>query len=392
MKLIHCWLGLLAVGILAFVGGCKVTEPPPPTPALPPPVKIGAILPLSGEFKNYGKELLFGINLKIKEINELGGIDGRKLKLTVIDNESKANRTAAAMRKMAEQQIFIVIGAYSTSATLSLKADAEKHKITVLAPTATNDVVTERNQYMFRTCFSDSYQGKVLGHYAVKHRKLGKVGVMLNMDEDGIYSRDLGKATCDAIVAEGGKIVGKEGYNRNQTTYVTQIKKIIDAGADSIFIPSYQEEAAIMIKEARDLGFRGEIFGGDGWDEPSLFEKIAPLPGKCFFSTMFAVSYDSPQTRRFISSVREIYRREPTLCEAQGFDTVGVIAVAVKNSVFDSDIRKALYEIKNYHGVTGDITIGKDRNAIKTVFIKEIVKLPTGYYGPEFVEAIESDK
>lgn len=390
MKKMYSWLSLLGISmVFCLVSGCKVTQPPPTTPAQPPPVKIGAILPMSGEFKKYGKDLLFGINLKIDEINAAGGIDGRKLKLTVIDNESKANKTAPAMRKMADNKIFIVIGAYSTAATLSLKPDAEKYKITVLAPTATNDVITERNDYVFRTCFSDSYQGKVLGHYAVRHRNLKQIGVLLNMDEDGTYSRDLGKAACDSIVAEGGKIVAKEGYNRNQTTYIPQLQKILDAGVDGIFIPCYQEEAATMIKEARELGYRGQIFGGDGWDEQSLFEKISPLPGKCFFSTMFSVSYDTKQTRRFLSTVREITRMEPSLCNAQGYDTVGIIAVAVKNSVFDSDIRKALFEIKDYPGVTGNITINKDRNAVKTIFIKEIVKLPSGYYGPEFVEAIE---
>lgn len=379
--------------LLIFICGCTVLPPPKTLPSLTEPkaVKIGAILPMSGEFKSYGKELLYGINLKIDEINKAGGIDGRKLKLTLLDNESKANKTAVAMRKMADNKIYIVIGAYSTASTLSLKADAEKYKITVVAPTATNDLITERNEYVFRSCFSDSYQGKVLGHYAVKHKKLTKIGMMLNMDEDGTYSRDLGKATCDSIAANGGKVVAKEGYNRNAKTFIPQLQKIMDAGVDGIFIPAYQEETATMIKEARELGYRGCIFGGDGWDEKSVLDQISPLPGKCFYSTMFAVSYDTPQTRKFLALVKQQTRLEPTLCQAQGYDTVGIIAEAVKNSVFDSDIRKALYKISNYPGVTGNITINAERNALKTIFIKEIVKLETGGYGPEFVTAIEPD-
>ncbi len=374
---------VLAATVILIISGCK-------TPPHPEPVKVGVILPMSGEFAPYGKKVFFGIKLMADEINANGGIENRKIDLVLVDNESKADKTAVGLRLLAEKKIFIVIGAYTSADTFALKPDAFKYKVTVVSPMATNDLVTERNEYIFRTCFSDSFQGKAIGRFAVQKMQLDKIGVMLNIDENGTYSRDLGRATTGEIVASGGKVLTIEGYYRKSDTYVSQLLSIVNSGVNGIFIPSYAEEAAKMINEARKLGFQGYIFGGDGWDEDAFFNQLEPAPGHCFFVSMFSARYDSPETRHFLEKVRkETGGREPGVCEAQGYDTMGIVAQAIQNSVSEADIRAALYNIKDYSGVTGKISINADRNAVKSLFIKEVVKKTDGFFGPRLIAVID---
>ncbi|MHB9139083.1 MAG: ABC transporter substrate-binding protein [Victivallaceae bacterium] len=375
-------LGLIALGLF-IIAGCK-------TPPTPDPVRIGVILPMSGEFAPYGKKLFAGIKLKADELNNEGGIDCRRVELVLADNESSVSKTAVALRKIAEQKIFIVIGGYTSADAFALKPDALKYKVTVIAPMATNDLVTERNPYIFRTCFSDSFQGKAIGRFAVEKMQLDKIGVMLNIDENGTYSRDLGRSTADGINTAGGKVAIVEGYYRKSTTYVPQLKKIMDADVNGIFIPSYPEEAAKMINESRKLGYQGYIFGGDGWDEDDFFKQLGATPGPCFFASMFSARYDSPETRHFLEKFHaETGGKSPGVCEAQGYDTMSIVAEAVRNSIFDYDIRAALYNIKDYPGVTGRITIDSNRNAIKSLFIKEVIKKADGFFGPRLIAVID---
>ena len=375
-------LGLIALSLFIF-SGCK-------TPPMPEPVRIGVILPMSGEFAPYGKKLFAGIKLKADEINTEGGIDCRSIELVLADNESSITKTAVALRKIAEQKIFIVIGGYTSAEAFALKPDALKYKVTVISPMATNDLVTERNDYIFRTCFSDSFQGKAIGRFAVEKMQLDKIGVMLNIDENGTYSRDLGRSTAGEIIAAGGKVAIVEGYYRKSTDYIPQLKNIMNAGINGIFIPAYPEEAAKMINESRKLGYQGYIFGGDGWDEDDFFKQLGPTPGPCFFASMFSARYDSPETRHFLEKFHaETGGKSPGVCEAQGYDTMSIVAEAVRNSIFDSDIRAALYNIKDYPCVTGRITIDSDRNAIKSLFIKEITKKADGFFGPRLIAVID---
>ena len=374
---------VLAATVILVIAGCK-------SPPQPESVKVGVILPMSGEFAPYGKKVFFGIKLMADEINTNGGLDCRKIDLVLIDNESRVEKSAVALRTLAEHKIFIVIGAYTSADTFALKPDALKYKVTVISPMATNDLVTERNPYIFRTCFSDSFQGKAIGRFAVNKMQLDKIGVMLNIDENGTYSRDLGRATTGEIIASGGKVLTVEGYYRKSDTYVPQLKNILNAGVNGIFIPSYAEEAAKMINEARKLGFQGYMFGGDGWDEDTFFNQLDATPGHCFFVSMFSARYDSPETRHFLEKMRtETGGREPGVCEAQGYDTMGIVAKAIQNSVFEYDIRDALYNIKDYPGVTGKISIDSDRNAIKSLFIKEVVKKTDGFFGPRLIAVID---
>ena len=374
---------VLVAAAMLIIAGCK-------TPPKMEPVKVGVILPMSGEFAPYGKKLFFGIKLMADEINLNGGIEGRKIDLALVDNESKVDQTAVALRTLAEKKIFIVIGAYTSADTFALKPDALKYKVTVISPIATNDLVTERNPYIFRTCYSDSFQGKALGRFAAQKMQLDKIGVMLNVDENGTYSRDLGRATTGELVASGGKVLKIEGYYRKSDTYVPQLQSLLAAGVNGIFIPSYAEEAAKMVNEARKLGFQGYMFGGDGWDEDVFFNQLDATPGHCFFSSMFSARYDSPETRHFLEMVRkETGGKEPGVCEAQGYDTMGIVAQAIQNSISERDIRDALYNTKDYPGVTGKVSIDSNRNAIKSLFIKEVVKKTDGFFGPRLIAVID---
>lgn len=356
-------------------------------------VKVGVILPLSGEFAPYGKKVLDGIELAKDQFNDQGGVNGRKIILVVMDNGSIPAKTAEAMRKLVEKHnIPVVIGAYSTTCTLALKPVAMKYKIPVIAPMATNNVVTERNQYMFRSCFSDSFQGRAIACYAFADQHVTQVAVMLGIDENSTYSRDLGRIFSETFGRIGGKVVKTEGFYSSQDSFSAQLKNIQQEKGQGIFMPSYCNDGSRMIKETRSLGISCKLFGGDGWDEAEIFTNSGQEPGDCFFASMFSTEYKKPYVEKFIEDISRKTSQIPGACEAQGFDTMGIVADAMKLGIQPEDIMRGFFRVKNYPGVTGNISINSQRNAGKDIFIKKIVKQDNGLFGSKLVKILTPEQ
>ncbi len=334
-------------------------------------IKIGVIVPLSGEYAIYGEKVLDGIKLAAWQINQKGGINGKTVELLVRDNQSLFDPTAKAMDELVDRKIVMVIGAYASENTLALKPGALKHKIPVLAPIATNDVVTERNPFMFRACFNDTFQARALARFIFERGSSPNLGIMVDVNEEGVYSRDLGRRVEVEYRELGGSVVKVVGYYRGDVIFTPQLRELIKANVQAIFVPAYAPEANRIIRQARKLGFTGDIFGCDGWDEPELLVPEMGNPGKCSFSTMFSVEYDTIQVKEFITTIKAVTERPPGVCEAQGYDAMNVAAAALTHDA--DNVKSGLYRIKNFPGVTGPISINAERNVVTNVFFNHIV-------------------
>lgn len=360
---------LTILAALVFAGGCGLLDQTPQ-------VKVGVDIPLSGEDAEYGQRLLAGLELKCEEINERGGIGGIPLKLVVRDNESTpvgASKTAAALG--GNEDIPIIIGAYSSFNTFCMRPEADKYKIPVITPTGTADALTERTEYVYRSCFTDSVQGKALGMYAYHRAGLRRIAILVDAEERGTQSRNIGFAVKNAFSECGGEVPIHEGYYTYDFSFRRQLEQMIKAGVDGICLPfTSAAEAARFIREARQSGFNGVIFGSDGWDEAEIYQNCGPTPGKTFYFGMFAADYQRPDVQAFVENIRRRTGRIAATCEAQGYDTLGIVAEAIHRGGNSREgAMKGLEEIKNYIGVGGAITILPDHNADKYIFVKEIV-------------------
>ncbi len=351
-------------------------------------VHIGVIMPQSGNFALYGKNVISGINYFVDQYNRQHKV---KIVLHIVDNHSTAAGTVKAFAQLMSDtpKLPVIIGAYSSNNTVVLKPFANRYKIPIVSPTSTSDIVTLNNPYMFRTCFSVSEQGAALGRFVKRQLKIDRLGILINIDADGEYSKGLSRSFAKAYKAAGGKVALKLGYSRRYTKdFQGFIQQFIEHDIDAIFVPTYLPIAVKVVKAARQKRFKGKIFGSDGWDEPSLLTSAGDYLNHCFFSTMFSAKYSSLAMKRFIVGYKRRHRgRIPGVAVAQGYDTIAVIASLVDDGKLQ-DVAKQLGKVTDFPGVTGKITIKPDGNAMKTVFIKRINKLPSGYFIAQLIGTI----
>jgi branched-chain amino acid transport system substrate-binding protein len=373
MKIFISFFSLIVALLTGCSTGPQIADKLPP--ADPNIITIGAVLPLSGDYSVFGKAIKQGIELKFNEFNASGkNIGGKKVRLVTADNCSTTKGSLFAFRALVKKyQPTVIIGAYTSTNTLFLKNEAFKSETTLITPTATNDLITERNPYVFRACFSDKYQGAALGKYAFESG-LKRIGIMLDIDEDSVYSRMLGLSVGAAFEKAGGKVIVKQGYNSSEPQFKSQLIKIIGSKVDGILLPGYPEDVIRMILNGKDLGYDRVFFGGDGWNHPILPRLLKRQLTGYFFSTMYAPDYPVPQVKKFIDEYKNKYRQEPTMSAAQGYDTAGIVITAmVEAKGAKTNFRRQLYAIKNYPGVTGPTTFNAQGNAIKPVFICKYV-------------------
>lgn len=358
---------------LAVLSGCATKSDI--ASSLPPVdsgvITIGAVLPLSGDYSIFGRQIKDGLDLKIAEANAGAA---KKLRLVTVDNQSTAAGSLEGFRALVKKyHPPVIIGAYTSTNTMAMKYEAMQLETTLITPTATNDLITERNPYVFRSCFCDSRQGSALGKFAYESG-LKRIGVMLDVDEDGMYSKMLGRSVGEAFENAGGKVVIEEGYYSAEADFSRQLESIKKRKVDAILLPGYPDDVIRMILNGRGIGFTKVFFGGDGWNNAALPRLLKRQLVGCFFSTMYAPDYPAPQVKKFISAYTAAYKVDPDMPAAQGYDTAGIVVAALGGGDADANtFRKNLYTIKNYPGVTGNISFDAQGNAVKPVFIREFV-------------------
>ncbi len=350
-------------------------------------IKVGVIVPLSGPLAPYGKGCLDGFQIRTDEQNAAGGVGAVKLRLIIVDNKSDKSESIAAYRKLVgTDRVVAVLGPVTSTNTLELRRDAEQAKVPVITPTATNDKVTRKNAYMFRSCFKDSFQGQVVAQYVAGRRGLKKAAILTDTNSD--YSKGLSASFKAAFEAAGGVVVAQEGYRQGDKVFGPQLKAAVDGGAEVIFVPGYPPEVPLIIKEAKVAGFSGRLCGADGWDQPSVLQESGDNIIDCFITGMFSAEDQRPAVQAFVKTVSARLGKAPGTFEAQGYDTAALLIEALKHGTTSEAVKDGLLAIKNFEAVTGSITITPDGDAVKNATILGIVKQPDGSYATKYIETV----
>lgn len=331
---------------------------PAPAAASDGPIKIGANLELTGPQATFGQDALQGAKLAVKEINEAGGVLGRKLELAVRDNASTpAEAASAAAFLISQDRVVAIVGAITSTDTLAAAPLAEGGRVPLISPSATNPRVTaEQGQvrkYVFRAAFIDPYQGKVMSRFAVDVLRAKKAAVIV--DESSDYSKGVAQVFETDFRDRGGAVVVRTAYLQRGTDFGALLQRIRDAGPDVIFVPGYYQEVGSLIRQARELGITAPILGGDGWDSPRIVGYAgAEALNDTYFCHHFSPQDGSPLTKKFVAAYGKEYGRQPGILAALGYDTVQMVAAAVKKAgeADPEKIRDALEKIA-VEGVTG---------------------------------------
>lgn len=332
-------------------------------------IRIGAVLPLSGENAEFGEEIRRGIELRMEEFRRIH--PETHVQLFVRDGSGAAGVAAAFEKLVTREHVQAVIGAYSSADTFALKPLALKYRVPVLAPVATHDQITARNAFMFRSCCNDSAQGRALGIYASR-LKLAKVGVFICLDVDkGDYARGLAGAMSAEFERLGGKVVKEVGYRIGQRSFVKELEELRAAGAEGVFAPLEPGDVATLIRDAEGINYKAVFFGGDSWSEKSVLSGLGAHADGGFYSCMFAKTLKQPATAAFCS-LAEQAGLKPGMSLAQGYDSAGILLSLLRPGMSGEEAAAALGQVNGYEGAGGRISIGLDGDAVRDVYIKRI--------------------
>jgi branched-chain amino acid transport system substrate-binding protein len=338
------------------------------------PIVIGEYGSLTGSEATFGTSTDDGVKLAIEEINNAGGINGRKLEVRVEDDQSQSSEAALAVQKLIDRdRVTAIIGEVASGNSLAAAPICQNKQVPMISPASTNPDVTKTGDYIFRVCFIDPFQGEVMAKFAAENLKLKKVAIF--KDQGAPYSTGLATNFRTAFTGLGGIIVAEEAYSATDTDFKAQLAGIKARQPDGIFIPGYYTQVGTIGRQARELGIQVPLFGGDGWDSPKLFEAAGTALEGCYFSNHYSAEDPSEAIQNFIKTYKARYNgRTPDAMAALGYDATRVLADAMKRarSLSGPDLRDAIAETQDFPGVTGKITINAERNAVKPAVVLQL--------------------
>ncbi|SHJ59702.1 ABC transporter substrate-binding protein [Propionispora hippei] len=343
-------------------------------------IKLGANLEMTGGNATFGGSASNGAKLAIKQVNEKGGVLGKKLDLVVADNKSEAAEAANAMQKLITQdKVVAVIAPIASSSVIAGAQVNADNQVLAISPTASNPKVTvdpatgKVRDFLFRAAFIDPFQGSVMANFATKSLK-GKTAA-LYIDNSSDYAKGLGQFFKETFEKNGGKIVAEEAYLAKDTDFKATLTKIKAANPDVLFVPGYYQEVGMIIKQARELGLMMPVLGGDGWDSAKLPEIAgADALNNTFFANHYSPDDNSPAIKDFVEAYKKEYGQVPDAFAALSYDATMMVIEAIKraNSTDPVAIKDALAKTKDYQAVSGLITLNETHDAVKSAVIIEM--------------------
>ena len=337
-------------------------------------IKVGEYASLTGKEASFGQSSHKGLTLAIEELNTAGGVLGQKFELLTEDNQTKPGESATAVKKLiARDKVVALIGEVASGRSLEAAPVAQANKVPMIAPAATNPKVTQTGNYIFRVCFIDPFQGTVMAKFAKDDLKATKVAVLSSVSN--AYSVGLAKFFRETFTAGGGQVVSEKNFSEGDKDFRAQLTAVKAAGAEAVFVPSYYTEAALIVRQARDLGITVPFFGGDGWEAPQLLQIGGEALEGCYYSTHFSPENQDAAVQTFVNKYKARWNNEtPDAFAALGYDSAYVLADALKRagSTNGPKLRDALAATKNFSGVTGVTNIDKNRDASKPAAILAI--------------------
>jgi len=383
-RLILAYLVTVILALSVFFSCAKKSEE----------IRIGEFGSLTGTTATFGISTKNGIDLAIGEVNSGGGIQGKPLKVIVEDDQGKPEEAATAVRKLVEQdKVITVLGEVASSRTLAGAPICQNAGVPLITPSSTNPKVTQVGDFIFRVCFIDPFQGMAGAVFAYDSIGARKAAILRDIKND--YSVGLADFFTTMFVSRGGKIVADESYSEGDIDFKAQLTAMKAKLPDVIFVPGYYTEVGLIARQARELGITVPLLGGDGWVSDRLIEIGGSALNGCYFTNHYWEGDPDPRVQNFVSEYKKRFNGNPDALAALGYDAANLLVASLKKlasqdpasfrtligvpSSKTEDFRKEalvklrdiLASTRDFPGVTGNINIDENRNAVKpAIFLK----------------------
>ncbi|MDR3669451.1 MAG: ABC transporter substrate-binding protein [Holophaga sp.] len=335
-------------------------------------IKVGGIGPVTGEAATFGASTKNGMDMALAEWNGKGGVLGKQVKMAFADDKGDPAEAATVYTKLIEQDKSVaIIGTVMSKCSLAGAPICQNAKIPMIATSSTNPKVTLVGNYVFRVCFIDPFQGTVGAKFAFEDLKAKKAACIFDVGND--YTKGLSEFFKAKFTSLGGEVVGYEGHATGTTDFKAQLTKVLAAKPDILYVSDYYNDVALIAKQARELGFKGPLVGGDGWDSPKLMEVGGAAVEGCFFTNHYSKDDTSPMVQNFVKAYQAKYNAAPDALAALGYDATNIMLDAIqKAGATDGDKIKDSMAKEDFQGVTGHVRFDGDRNPVKSAVIIEV--------------------
>ena len=329
------------------------------------PVRLAAILPLSGKAEVYGRAALQGAQVAVDEINSRGGILKQKLTLLLLDNRSTPLHARQAARAAVNQHVAGVVGAIWSSHSLAVATVLQQAGVAMISPGSTAPEVTRTGNFIFRTCYTDDFQGALMAEFAFQDLNGRKAAIMINISET--YSRTLARYFAEAFTRKGGQVVYQGRYKGSAIDFGDMLQRLQHLSPEIVFIPGYSKDSGLLIKQAGAMGIHATFIGGDAWDTHILDYAGPSLQGS-YFSTHWHPGVPYQRSGDFIALFKKRFGDEEISPFAPlAYDAVWLFADAIARAgnLDPSNIRDALAATRNFCGATGNIAFDGNGDPVK---------------------------
>jgi branched-chain amino acid transport system substrate-binding protein len=370
------------LGLIALSAGLALTLAGPAQSAKKV-IRVGLNVPITGDIPKVGEGSKYASEMWLESIGNQLEVGGKTYPVEVVieDNESKAESAVKVATKLiTEDEVLMIVGPQSSKQAIPAGEVANNYKTPMISPWSTNPDTTKDRPFVFRGCFLDPFQGPVLANFITDEMKLTKAAVLYDVASD--YPKGLAEFFKEAWEKKhgAGSVVAYESFTTKDTDFSSQLTNIKNSGAQVLFTPQYYNEVALIVQQARQLGFDKPIVGSDSWGSAETVELCGKDCYGAFFSTHYAAAGATGATKAFIDSYTKKYGYTPDDVGALTWDALRLVETAVKGcgkitGKIEKDrqcVRDALAQVKEFDGITGKMTFTEEGDPIKCAVVVQI--------------------
>ncbi len=338
-------------------------------------IKIGLVAPLTGDVKTFGESVKNGFTIAIEEVNSRGGINNKQIKVYITDDKNDPTEAANAGSKLINQDgVKLIIGSVSSKCSIPLSQISQDACAVMITPTSTNPKVTirddgSRKDFVFRACFIDPFQGLVAAKFALDNLKAKTTAILYDVGND--YVKGLAEIYRDNFIKLGGRVLVYESYQKDDTDFSALLTKVKQNNPDILYIPDYYNKVGLIAKQARQMGIKSVMMGGDGWDSPEMLKIAGNAIHDAYFTNHYSPDDPRSEVQEWVKKYETKFGSKPDALATLAYDATLLLIEAVKKANTDDPlkVRDILRDIKDFKSISGNIALDEYGNPIKSAVI-----------------------
>jgi branched-chain amino acid transport system substrate-binding protein len=343
-------------------------------------IKIGLVAPLTGDVKTFGESVKNGFTIAVDEANARGGVNGKQIKTYISDDKNDPTEAQNAGSKLINQDgLRLIVGSVSSKCSIPLSQICQDASAVMITPTSTNPKVTVRDDgsrkaFIFRACFIDPFQGKVAAKFALENLKAKTSAILYDVGND--YVKGLAEFYRDNFIAGGGRVIVYESYQKDDADFSALLTKVKQANPDVLYIPDYYNKVGLIAKQARQLGIKAIMMGGDGWDSDDMLKIAGDAIYDGYFTNHYSPDDPRSEVQEWVKKYEERYGSKPDALATLAYDATVLLIEAINQAKSDDPlkVKDAMQNIQNFKSISGDISVDAEGNPVKSAVILKYTK------------------